>query len=301
VVHSPLALEYWKKKDNMTDSVLGNINWDAIGAAMKETKRSARVLIAKHVSGMCGVGKFMKRWKLRQDDICPRCEETEDAAHVWTCQGEGANEIWNKSLEDLEQWMNINYTNPDLQHLLLTQLSGWRDNSQTSASYPFIFNELLQHQSDIGWNRFFEGWLSHEWLGLQQAYYSAIKSRRSGIRWTVALILKLWDIAWDLWEHRNGVLYSKDNTVAEREERAIDKAVIDVFNKLQSMLLSPHDRHLTDIRLGKLLKKNMLYKEVWLRQASTVTGTNRIQQCNRVNHITGMRRCMTRFLQRAPT
>jgi hypothetical protein len=179
MVHSPSALEYWKKKDNMTDSALGNINWDAIVTAMKETKRSSRVFIAKHVSGMCGVGKFIKRWKLRQDDICPRCEETEDAAHVWTCQGEGANEIWNKSLEDLERWMNINYMNPDLQHLLLTQLRGWRDNSQTSESYPFIFNELLQHQSEIGWNRFFEGWLSHEWLGLQQAYYSAIKSLRS--------------------------------------------------------------------------------------------------------------------------
>jgi hypothetical protein len=31
---------------------------------MKEEKWSRRVFISKHVSGMCGVDKFMQRWKL---------------------------------------------------------------------------------------------------------------------------------------------------------------------------------------------------------------------------------------------
>jgi hypothetical protein len=48
------------------DSVKGKV-----AIAMKETKRSRRVLLSKHSSGMCGLGKFMKRWQLRQDSACP--------------------------------------------------------------------------------------------------------------------------------------------------------------------------------------------------------------------------------------
>jgi len=34
------------------------VNWASIGVAMSELKRSWRVFVAKHCSGMCGVGKF---------------------------------------------------------------------------------------------------------------------------------------------------------------------------------------------------------------------------------------------------
>jgi hypothetical protein len=37
------------------------IHWGAISVSMIETKRKRRVFTSKHVSGMCGVGKFMKR------------------------------------------------------------------------------------------------------------------------------------------------------------------------------------------------------------------------------------------------
>lgn len=38
---------------------------------MREVKRSRRVFVLKHESGICGVGKLMQRWKLRQDDLVP--------------------------------------------------------------------------------------------------------------------------------------------------------------------------------------------------------------------------------------
>jgi hypothetical protein len=77
---------------------------------MKEAKQSCRVFISEHVSGMCGVGKFMQRWGLRKDDACSRCRESEDAAHVWSCHGEGADDIWEKSINTLEGWFNSQQT-----------------------------------------------------------------------------------------------------------------------------------------------------------------------------------------------
>ncbi len=89
LVHSEEEKDYWKQKDKITSTDINSVNWDLIEVAMKESARSRRVFVSKHVCGMCGVGKIMKRWKQRSDDSCPRCGMREDAAHVWQCQGEG--------------------------------------------------------------------------------------------------------------------------------------------------------------------------------------------------------------------
>ncbi len=82
LVHASSAKEYWRQKDNLTSEAIESVNWESIDKAMTETKRSRRVFVSKHTCGMCGVGKFMKRWKLRKTSDCPRCGEHEDAQHV---------------------------------------------------------------------------------------------------------------------------------------------------------------------------------------------------------------------------
>jgi hypothetical protein len=202
----------------------------------------------------------------------------------------------------LEGWLNAKQTDPDLQHIIISYLCTWKDEKHWDPSSFFVFDELIQQQSNIGWRRFFEGWFCTDWALLQQAYYKSIKSHRSGKRWTIALITKLWNIAWDLWEHRNGVLHNCQNTVVDREDRATNRDVAEAFNTLQSMLLLIHDRHLLSLRLARLLKKNTLYKEVWLRNANIVIsscGRDQSHQRSMQSSLQGMRRCMRQFLRRA--
>jgi hypothetical protein len=40
VVQSPDALAYWSSKEEFPEKALETVNWDAIGMAMKESKRS---------------------------------------------------------------------------------------------------------------------------------------------------------------------------------------------------------------------------------------------------------------------
>jgi hypothetical protein len=47
---------------------------------------------------------------------------------------------------------------------------------------------------------------------------AAAGSRRSGLRWLTALIQKLWDIAWDMWDNRNRVLHDTGNSVVREVE-----------------------------------------------------------------------------------
>jgi hypothetical protein len=46
----------------MTPDVIKQIDWQLIGKSMRSIPPARQIFIIKHTSGMCGVGKFMKRW-----------------------------------------------------------------------------------------------------------------------------------------------------------------------------------------------------------------------------------------------
>jgi hypothetical protein len=49
----------------------------------------------------------------------------EDAPHVWRCKGEGTEDVWNKSLSELEAVMRRLDTDPTLQHIIILYLKSW--------------------------------------------------------------------------------------------------------------------------------------------------------------------------------
>ena len=57
----------------------------------------------------------------------------------------------------------------------------------------------------MGWESAFEGKWHVGWAEVQETYFKFIGSQKSGKRWLVALIKKIWLTAWDLWEDKNGV------------------------------------------------------------------------------------------------
>jgi hypothetical protein len=92
-------------------------------------------------------------------------------------------------------------------------LRSWQSEEGVSYVPPRELEEMIREQHRIGWNRLFEGWFSMLWAENQQHFYQITKSNHDGKRWICALIKKFWDTAWDLWEHRNGVLHDKENQV----------------------------------------------------------------------------------------
>jgi hypothetical protein len=75
----------------------------------------------------------------------------------------------------------------------------------------------IAHQNEVGWQAFMEGCPAPGWQDTQQQYYWFLLSRKTGIQWLSALIRKLWQIAWDMWEHCNGVLHDKEQGQAALE------------------------------------------------------------------------------------
>jgi len=300
-VHRPESEAYWGRKEGSTENI-PLVDWPNIGYAMKKVPRARRFFITKHISGMCGVGKFMKRWREWEDDLCPRCGVQEDAPHVWLCKGLGAEERWNKALEDLATLMHQMETDPTLIHIILVYLRGWWSNEAVFYQPPRQFQELLQDQQKVGWRRFFEGWLVCSWAEKQQRYYTLLRSGKTGRRWAGAIVVKLWNIAWDMWEHRNGILHERENLVVRAMQHHLNAKVTRVYLNLSSRLLRYTDRHLVYLSLQDLLRKDNNYKATWLSVAEPSLREERAATWHRgTQHgrmMQGMRRGLFSWLKR---
>ena len=284
IVHSEEARSYWAKKDKTETHCLDFVNWEAIGAAMKNTPLPKKLFISKQTVGMCGVGKYMKLWKQRDSDKCPRCNEPEDASHVLKCSGEGANDIWTKALKKLEDWMLESQTDPDIQEAVIHSLNQWRYPSRSASPIPSSLKVSMDQQNDIGWQSFLEGWIAMDWECVQQEYYDFLKSRKTGKRWIIALIKKLWLVAWDLWEHRNNILHTQTNAISKEKLQTANRKLSKLFCKYQAVLSSTIDKYLFEVPLQQLLQKDLHYKEEWIKNLESAVQNKGVQASKRAVH-----------------
>jgi len=67
---------------------------------------------------------------------------------------------------------------------------------------------FAENQQWIGWDRMMDGWLLRSWRDHQEKIWKCVKSRKSSLQWTTSLIKKLWEVSWDMWDHRNKELYA---------------------------------------------------------------------------------------------
>jgi hypothetical protein len=296
IAHVESVKQYWISKDRVTADSFSEINWDTMKKAMLQSPRSRRTFASKHTVGMCGVGKFMQRWKEWESPNCPRCGQFEDAAHVWVCSGSNAGEIWEKSLCDLNEWMSSVNTDPDIQSAILHFLQSWRNNTTPTITLDSDIAQLIQKQDTLGWQQFFEGWIPVCWEEAQQLYYSLIQSHCTGRRWIISLIKKLWNVAWDLWEHRNGILHNKENITTTTELRLLRQRVQTLFHLLQHLPFPAVDSYLMSQPLEILLNKDTPYLKTRLTQAEAVVAVGRKSEW--ANRHTTMLRNMSQVMYR---
>jgi hypothetical protein len=207
------AKKYWRAKPRIGEKI-DSVDWEAIGGAMKAVPLNRQVWIAKHVTGFCATGNNMLRRKVRTTAQCPRCTHDETPEHVWKCRGAEANDIWDKSIQALKSWLQENSTHPEVSMAIIEYLDSWRyDRPPNLRTVQGWIEPAIAHQSELGWRNLLEGIPSQQWQEIQRVYFSRIGSARSPKRWTIALIQKMWDIAWNMWEHRNGILHDKEQSI----------------------------------------------------------------------------------------
>ena len=162
----------------------------------------------------------MKRWGKRTTAKCPWCDTNEDASHVWKCRGNGADDIWKRDMENLKVALVKACTHPNIVEVLIDRLTSWRYDLEPSITVSNFLGlrSMVESQDIIGWQAMLEGTPVVGWAEVQQRYLEWRKKRRTGKQWLSAVIQKMWDVAWDLWDHRNGILHNKEVNIAEQQQ-----------------------------------------------------------------------------------
>ena len=259
------AQEYWAKKHNISIAETLSIDWDACGEAIQSLSFPKRRRIVKHACGHFGIGKMMLLWKFQDHDECPLCNQRETPEHVLQCKDQRALDTWKLALTKLETWMEKNYTNPALSTAIITRLKSWHDYQPIAPpSWTCTFSPTLLAQQAIGWYPLLMGHLSNQWKGIQQAYYSWIGRRRTGKKWIKLLIVQLFNISWDMWEHRNAIKHNTPTAAKLRELQSLDDTIRDEYS-LGTTNLIPRDHQWFQVPLETVLQEyDINKKQQWI-------------------------------------
>ena len=159
-------------------------------------------------------------------------------------------------------WLHDNNTHPDITHTIISRLRSWRNSSEpeTFTGISLTVQSLVTKQDAIGWEAAFRGCWSKGWAKAQERYFLSTNSKRTGERWLAALINKLWLVAWDMWEHRNGILHDREQgQLAQSYRRQIQQEYSKGFRGLP-----PDLRRVTRIPMAQVLQKPLRQQEIWL-------------------------------------
>ena len=241
----------------------------------------------------------MVRRKQRDSPACPRCGVPETAPHVWACQHHSAVAVWETSVSQLQRWMKDNEAYPPLQEYIFSSLMRWKKGSDLRAptfptdipAFPSL-QDAHKVQSALGWSSFLEGRLSIHFAETQQLWFRHLKTQYSGRRWVSQLILKLFGIAWDQWEHRNGIA-----------NKPLDSARHQHSTRLVLEMLALGPRSLTGPSLSsfqegyKILRKPAVIQEAWLASIEAALARKQAELNKRRESSAAERRCMASWLQ----
>jgi hypothetical protein len=181
------------------------IDWDVCAAALQRLPTGSRRWVAKHTSGFCGVGTKMVKWKEQPAVACPRCGKDENARHVWLCQEPAVFFVWALLMSSLSAWLLESvHTAMATIFWIIRHLESF---SSVCTDLPGL-SQVIKAQDSIGWQAFFEGCIAIKWAGVQDTHFLWLGRRNTGKLWATSLVIKLWEVVWDLWDHRNQAKYN---------------------------------------------------------------------------------------------
>jgi hypothetical protein len=153
---------------------------------------------------------------------------------------------------------------PALQEAILTRLRQWKgdtnDNLQWTSQYGL--KQAILHQDELGWYNFLMGQVSLQWKAVQQRYFEWLGCRNTGKKWATALIQKVWEVSWDMWDHRNNVRLNTFTPAKRRQTIALNLLVTNEYER-GTEGLQIKDQHWLSKPEAHILNYDYHRKEQW--------------------------------------
>jgi hypothetical protein len=285
-IHGKTLLRWHATHHRFPACYARRIDWDVCEAALKRLPMGRRRWVAKHTSGHCAVGTMLVHRKEQPTPDCPRCGDSENARHVWRCQDPSVFFVWALLMSSFSSWLESVRTAPEIIFWIIRRLTEWRSSEPLSIARTDLpgLIEAIEAQDRIGWLAFFEGCIAKEWAGVQEAHFIWLGRRNTGKRWATSLVVKLWEIAWDIWDHRNQIKYNLESAqdIARRDDIIRNVRSEYAFGRSG---LPRRDWRLFKRPLRSLLGSSSHYLDAWLLRVTTA----RARQVRRQAEVTNPR------------
>ncbi len=136
-LNGEVLLHHWVAKQRIDALTAPIIDWEMAGMATWALPRAQQKWVSKLSAKFLSYGTNMTRWKLGMQAKCPHCTcSQEDKEHIIWCPAESAVQVWNKSLEQLDNWMMATKMHPQLHQDIITRLRQWHENQPPDISSP---------------------------------------------------------------------------------------------------------------------------------------------------------------------
>ena len=161
----------------------------------------------------------MRRRKQRLHDHCPWCDVLEEhLVHILTCPHPDVRSLTDNLLVELEVWFTKKDTYPELIPILIASIRSWLTDpygEEPTFMWPTVLiSEAILAQQQLGWYAFLMGCIAKPIVSLQNSYYITTHSKKKGTTWATKLIIKCWNVVFQLWTHRNSVLHETQALVS---------------------------------------------------------------------------------------
>jgi hypothetical protein len=310
-IHGKTILNWHASHHRFPACYARRIDWDVCAAALKRLPLGRRRWVSKHTSGFCGVGSMLVKWKEQPTSDCPRCGEHENARHVWTCQEPAVYFVWALLMSAFSKWLESVHTAKDVTYWIIQRLTEWRSSepfSRAQSDMPGLLAAIAA-QDRMGWLAFFEGCIAVEWAGVQEAHFIWLGRRNTGKRWATSLVVKLWEIAWDLWDHRNQVKKNIETAQDIARRDTIMQAVRSEYSFGRAGL-PRRDWRLFKRPLHSTLASSLHYMDAWLLRVQIARSRHERREADALNpavntaeenlpSMNGPRRILQQFLTSA--
>ena len=117
----------------------------------------------------------------------------------------------------------------------------------------------------------------------------------TGKRWITTLIKKLWQISWNMWEHRNGEFKNPESQASLREHNRLDALITTQFEDLST--LNKRDRRWFRRPKEVLFTEPIEYKQQWLESVRLA----RARYARRRHTSTQAQRSLMRWIFHCPS
>jgi hypothetical protein len=165
--------------------------------------------------------------------------------------------------------MTAHHTMPELTTALLRCLHEWKHPNpsrcfaRAAITTRYGLWAAILEQDDIGWYNFLMGRPSVRWRDVQHRYYEWPQRRNTDNAWLQALIKKVWEVSWDMWDHRNEVRTTTITSAIMWETENLNKQIIYQFEE-GAAGLGQKDHNLLGKPLAHVLGYDLDHKSQWL-------------------------------------